>query len=238
VGFFTRLPVGHDESAFEAFCEHVWVVSVVGYLVGALVALPFLVAGPPATVALLYVLTVVAVTGINHADGLADLGDAAVVHGGPAKRRSVMRDTTVGVGAVVAVAVAIAGLTLGALALATVPPVVAISVVVAAEVGAKLGIVTLATVGRSSHAGLGANLLGTSPGQLVLAGVLAVPAVTFTWPSLATAPAVLAGPLVAVTLRAWAHARLDGVGGDAFGATNELARVAALHAGVVAWTLS
>jgi len=238
VGFLTRLPVGHDEQAFAAFCERVWVVPVVGYFVGLLVGVPFLLAGPSATVALLYVLALVAVTGINHADGLADLGDAAVVHGGPAERRSVMRDTTVGVGAVVAVAVAVAGLALGALALTSVPPLAAIGIVVAGEVGAKLGLVTLAATGESSHEGLGANLLGAGTGAVLLAGALSVPAVALTWPSPAAAAAVVTGPVVALLLRQWAHARLDGVGGDVFGATNELARVAALHAGVVAWTLS
>ncbi len=238
VGFLTQLPVGTDERAFEAFCDTVWVVPLVGYLVGLLVSLPFLFAGPPETVALLYVLAIVAATGINHADGLADLGDAAVVHGGPAKRRSVMRDTTVGVGAVTAVALAVAGLTLGGLGLAAVPPTVAIGIVIAAEVGAKLGVVTLAVAGRSSHAGLGEKLLDASGEDMLLASVLAVPAVALTWPAPTAAAAVLAGPLVAVCLRQWAHARLDGVGGDVFGATNELARIAALHAGVVVWTLS
>ncbi len=33
----------------------------------------------------------------------------------------------------------------------------------------------------------------------------------------------------------WARARLDGVTGDVIGAANELARVAALHTGLVAW---
>ena len=51
------------------------------------------------------------------------------------------------------------------------------------------------------------------------------------------------GVLVATTVIAgltlrWAQTNLGGVSGDVLGATNELARVAGLHAGVVAWTLS
>ncbi|TVT93597.1 adenosylcobinamide-GDP ribazoletransferase, partial [Haloferax volcanii] len=39
-------------------------------------------------------------------------------------------------------------------------------------------------------------------------------------------------------VRSWGRARLGGVSGDLLGATNELARAAAVHAGVVTWTLS
>ncbi|WP_340099970.1 adenosylcobinamide-GDP ribazoletransferase [Salinibaculum salinum] len=237
VGFLTQIPVGQDRRDFDSFCASVGVVPLVGYLVGALVALPLVVPGPAPTVALLYVLAVVAVTGINHADGLADLGDAAVVHGDPEKRRSVMRDTTVGVGAVVAVVVGVAGLILAALVLETIPIRTALGIAIASEVGAKLGVVTLAVTGRPSHNGLGSRLLGAGTGQLILGIALAVPAAILTWPAPAATAAVVAGPVVALGLRRWAHATLDGVGGDVFGATNELARIAGLHAGVVVWTL-
>jgi adenosylcobinamide-GDP ribazoletransferase len=110
-------------------------------------------------------------------------------------------------------------------------------VAIASDVGAKLGLVTLAVTGRPSHEGLGSRLLGAGTGQLLLGLVLAVPAAVLTWPTPAAAAALLVGPGVALALRRWAHATLDGVGGDVFGATNELARVAGLHAGVVVWTL-
>jgi adenosylcobinamide-GDP ribazoletransferase len=238
VGFLTRIPAGHDQRAFEAFCARVGIVPVVGYLVGALAGIALLVPAPAPTVALLYVIGVLAVTGINHADGLADLGDAAVVHGDAQRRREVMRDTTVGVGAVVTVAVGLVGLALGALGLTSLPVRTAVAIAIASDVGAKVGMVTLAVTGRFSHEGLGARLLGAGAGQLVLAVVLAVPAAVLTWPAPAGAAAVLAGPAVALALRQWAHSTLDGVGGDVFGATNELARVVGLHAGVVVWTLS
>jgi adenosylcobinamide-GDP ribazoletransferase len=52
-----------------------------------------------------------------------------------------------------------------------------------------------------------------------------------------TAVAVVAALVVALLVRRWASRTLGGVGGDVFGATNELARVAALHGAVVAWHL-
>ena len=41
---------------------------------------------------------------------------------------------------------------------------------------------------------------------------------------------------MALVVVRWADGALGGVNGDVFGAVNELARVVALHAGVVAWT--
>ncbi|WP_241990620.1 adenosylcobinamide-GDP ribazoletransferase, partial [Halorubrum sp. CGM5_25_10-8B] len=52
------------------------------------------------------------------------------------------------------------------------------------------------------------------------------------------AAAITAAVVVAALAFAWARSRLGGVSGDVLGATNELARVVGLHAGVIAWTLS
>ncbi|WP_135301929.1 adenosylcobinamide-GDP ribazoletransferase [Haloarcula amylovorans] len=238
LGFLSRLPVGHSEAAWDAFTATPAAFPLAGYVVGALVAVPFLAVGlvPAAVVAAAYLAGIVLVTGVNHADGLADLGDAAVVHGGPAERREVMRDTTVGVGAVLALGTTLVGLALGALAVAGLPVLVAVAIVVAAEVGAKLSMATLACVATPSHAGFGETVLsGNRPRDFLASVAAALPAAALVVP--VTTVAVVAGPVVALVLRRWADRRLGGVGGDVFGAANELSRVAALHAAVVAWTL-
>jgi len=241
VGFLTRFPVGRDQRAWAAFQGTPAAFPLAGYLVGALVALPFVAAPvlPAASVALAYVVAVYAVTGINHLDGVADLGDAAVVHGDAAARREVMRDTTVGVGALAAVGVVLLGLGLGALALAGAPFRAAAAVVVAAEVGAKAGMAAVACVGTATHEGLGSALTrNAAPGSFALPALVAAPAALLSWPALAPA-AALGGALVATAaVVAWTRAALGGVSGDAFGAVNEAARLAGLHAGVIAWTLS
>lgn len=237
VGFLTRIPVGRSEHSWDAFRQRPLYFPLVGYFVGVLVALPFLLLVPPATVAVLYVLLVFALTGINHADGLADLGDAAVVHGSPDDRREVMHDTTVGVGGVVAVAVAVLALGLGGTAVAGLPPLRAVGLVVAAEVAAKLAMATLACAGTPAHEGMGAQLTGASGLDFVAVAAVAAPAALLTWPTPVAPVAVGAGIAVSLAARSWATRRLGGVSGDVFGATNELARVVALHAGVVTWTL-
>ena len=250
VGFLTRLPVGHDADAWAAFRRDPWPLVPAGYLAGLLVALPVAIAlavpVPGPTLALVLPVSVVAVTGINHADGVADLGDAAVVHATGEtprecheSRRAVMKDSDLGVGGTFALAILVAALALAGLLLAGLPTRTAVGLVVAAEVGAKLGLATLSALGTAPYDGFGAQLVRPADtADLFVPVVLALPAVPLAWPSLAAGVAVAVGPVVALTARRWARANLGGVSGDVFGATNELARAVALHVGVVAWTLS
>lgn len=238
LGFLSRLPVGHSEDAWAAFTAIPAAFPLAGYVVGGLVSLPFLAVGvlPGPVVAAAAFALLIAVTGVNHADGLADLGDAAVVHGAPEARREVMRDTTVGVGAVLALGTVLVGLAFGLLAVTALPVRVAVAVVVASEVGAKVAMAALACLGEPSHEGFGATMLdGNGPSDLLLALAVAVPAALVVVP--VTAVALASALAVALLVRRWAQRTLDGVGGDVFGATNELARVAALHGAVAAWYL-
>lgn len=249
LGFLTRLPAGRSEAAWTAFSETPAAFPLVGWVVGALVAL-VLAAGvaasaPAPTVALGYLLAVYAVTGINHADGVADLGDAAVVHGDPDDRRAVLKDTEVGVGAVLSLAVVVVGLALAGLALADGSPAastagtvvlpVAVGVAVGAEVGAKAGMAALACLGDAAFEGLGSTFTDSDPAALVGPGVVAAPVALLGVPAVA---ALVGGVAAALAVLSWSRRNLGGVNGDAFGAANELGRLVGLHAGVVAWTLS
>ena len=253
IGFLTRVPIGRDEAAWAAFARSPWTFPVVGYLVGALAAAPLLLAAPPAsvpapTVAFAFVLAVYAVTGIGHLDGAADLGDAAVVHGDRQERRRVLKDSQLGVGGTVALALVVLGLATAALGLVEVGgtaaaggggvPLAALSLVVAAEVGAKAATATLVCVDDAPHEGLGSALTGeSSPGAALPVLALAAPAALLAWPRVLPGVAALLAALATAALVArWARRRLGGVSGDMLGATTEIARVAALHAGVIAWT--
>lgn len=241
LGFLTRLPVGHDERAWDAFRRTPLAFPLAGYGIGALVALPLVLPVPDPTVALAFVAWLYVVTGINHVDGLADLGDALVVHGDRERRREVMRDTTVGVGAVVLTALVVAGLALAGLALAGFSgqegPLRAVIVVVAAEVGAKLGTATLVCLGTATHEGLASGFTRESrPRSLLLPALAATPVALLSWPHPATGLVLVAALTTTLVVFAWSRRALGGVSGDVLGAANELARVVALHAGVIAWT--
>lgn len=238
VGFLTRVPIGHDNTGWEAFTRTPATFPAVGYLVGVLGALVFLVPATPTVTAFLYVLVLYAVTGINHADGVADLGDAAVVHGDAERRREVLKDSTLGVGGTFALVGLVVGLVLVAVPLAGVPIAVAASIVIAAEVGARLGTAALVCVGTAPHEGLGSQLTGVNgPRSLVAPVLIALPAVVLARPSYVATAAVVAAVAVAVALYRWSGPTLGGVNGDVLGATTELGRLAGLLVGVLAWTL-
>nr|WP_254769446.1 adenosylcobinamide-GDP ribazoletransferase [Salinilacihabitans rarus] len=240
--FLTRLPAGgrDAEADWAAFRATPATFPVVGWVVGALAALPLVAAGtlPAPTVALGYLLAVYLLTGIHHLDGVADCGDALVVHGGADRRLAMLKDTTTGVGALLAVSVVVAGVALGGLGLAGLPVAAAVGIAVAAEVGAKVGMAALACLGRAAREGLGSRLTAAADPAAVVAPVaLGLPAAALGWPH--PAPAVAAGGALAGAALpwAWARRRLGGVTGDVFGAANEVGRVVGLHAGVIAWTL-
>ncbi|ELZ18784.1 cobalamin 5'-phosphate synthase [Haloterrigena salina JCM 13891] len=240
LGFLTRLPVGHRDGDWAAFRSAPATFPIVGYVAGTLAAVPLLTTGalPDPTVALGYLLAVYAVLGIHHLDGVADLGDALVVHGDRERRREVLKDTTTGVGALLAVALVVAALALGGLALTGLPPRHAIGVAIAAEVGTKLGMAAMACFGTASDEGMGRQFTTASdPLSFVGPALIALPAAALTWPNPAAAVS-LGGALAGIGLPwYWANRHLGGINGDIFGAANEIGRVAGVHLGVIAWTL-
>ncbi|WP_096391662.1 adenosylcobinamide-GDP ribazoletransferase [Halopenitus persicus] len=247
VTFLTRIPVpGGRRSDWHDFRAAPWTIPAVGWVLGLPLAALVLVAGrgsvPWPTVVAGYLCLLYVLSGVTHADGLADLGDAVAAHD-PDRRRAVLADADLGVGGVLALGVTLLALTLGiaAVALPTMPPAVAARIVLAAEVGAKLGMALSACFGTAAHEGLGSGL--TDPAT----PADALPAVTVALPVLIGVPegalpvvlaALCAGPAVAIWVVIRTRTWLGGVSGDVFGAVNELGRALALHAGVIAWTIA
>lgn len=242
LGFLTRLPVSHDGDSWTAFRRTPWTFPAAGYVVGVLVAAPLALTAaglPDETVAAGYLVAVLAVTGINHLDGVADVGDAAVVHGDASDRRDVLKDTTVGVGAAAAVGLTVVALAFGALGVLGLPVRLAVGVAVAAEVGAKAGMAVVACLGTATHEGLGSSFTArATPRDLVWVGVVTAPAAALAWPTPAATGALVGAVVASLATLAWLRRLLGGVNGDVFGAVNEVGRVVGLHAGVIAWTLS
>jgi adenosylcobinamide-GDP ribazoletransferase len=243
LSFLTRLPVGGDERSWEAFRRTPVAFVLAGYVVGGFAALPLALPLPISTVAALYLGTLYLVTGVTHVDGLADTADASVVHDETTdreRRRAVLKDSETGVGGTLAVALVLAVLALGALGMAGSGARVALSIAIAAEVGAKLGMATLVCLGDATHDGLGSALTEHADATtLVPVALAAAPVVALAAPlgTPAVVAALVGGPVVSLLVLRWARTRLGGVSGDVFGAANELGRVVGIHAGVVAWAL-
>lgn len=243
LGFLTRLPVGGDAADWRAFTDAPWTFPAVAVPVGLALSVPLLLAewlglGPGTGVA--YLGALVALLGITHFDGVADLGDAAVVHGDAARRVEVLKDSDVGVGAVVALVLALLGTAGGAAVATGLDPVGTVAVVVGAEVGAKAAMAGLACLGRAAHEGLGSQLTDWNrPRELGLVALAVLVVLLlfagFAAPALPATLGALLGALLAGWLVArWANGLLEGVNGDVFGAVDVAARLTGLYAGVVA----
>ncbi|MFB6127351.1 MAG: adenosylcobinamide-GDP ribazoletransferase [Halolamina sp.] len=249
LAFLTRLPAGSDRAAWDAFAAAPATFPLSAYLLGGAVAAVSGVGSalglPAPTVVVAAGAALYLLSGVAHLDGVADLGDAAAVHGDAADRVAVLKDSAVGVGAAGAVAGVLLATALGLLAAVAAPLGVAVAAVVAAEVGAKLTMAGVACLGRARHEGLGSTFTEVNdPGDLagpvaVSLPVVAVPALAEGIdPGVAAAGgllgAVAGGGLVATR----ASRALDGVNGDVFGAANEVGRAVGLHAAVALWSLS
>lgn len=255
--FLTRLPVpGSGLADWDAFRRAPWTFPVVGVVVGLIAGVAFLFALPTPTTVAVYLVALYLLTGVTHADGLADLGDAVAAHD-PERRQAALKDSAIGVGGVLALLLTFVVLALGAF---TLPALdvgsgsrlgVAFRIAVAAEVGAKLGMATLVCLGTSAHEGLGSQLINEVGGRalvptailgLLLVGALAVPIWGATdpvgGPLIALVATVLAGPAVALLLLVSTRDWLGGVSGDVIGAANELGRAIGIHVGVVVWILT
>lgn len=238
LGFLTRLPTTHRSDAWEAFRTTPAAFPIAGYLLGALLILPLLLPTSAPPIVFGFLVWLYLLTGITHLDGLADLADAAVAHGTPSARRDIMTDTTTGVGGTLAIALTITGLALAAFAITSLPRR-AVLIVLAAEVGAKLAMATTICLGTAAHDGLGAQFThGTAPKALIVPIILTLPATAVTIPSIAAPIALLTATIAGVGITRWATSRLGGVTGDVIGASNELARLTALHTAILAWPIT
>ena len=239
LAFLTRLPVGGGEREWDAFRSTPVAFPLAGYVVGGVAALPLLLPLPVPTLAVAYLATLYLVTGVTHADGLADVGDVAAAHAID-DPKAAMHDERVGAGGVLLVGLTLLALAFGALAAAGTGRFSAVAIVVAAEVGAKAGMAVMVAASPAAHEGLGSAFVEASGGRsLIPVGLALLPAVVLApWRGgPAVVAALVSGVLVARFVARWATRRLGGVSGDVLGAGNELARAVAVHAGVVAWTL-
>jgi len=237
LGFLSRLPVGTTSRSWNQFRGSPYAFVLAGYLIGALLALPLLVPAPQLTTGFAFLVGVYLLTGVTHIDGVADLGDALVVHGDVSARRDVLEDSDVGAGGALALALVVFGLGAAGTALASLG-LRAILLVITAEVGAKLAMAVLVCVGSPAHEGLGSKFTRTASPRAVLPVLLvALPAAFLSWPRVAPAGLALSSAVLsALGMLVLARRTVGGVSGDIVGATNEISRIVALHVGVVAWT--
>ena len=241
-GWLSTIPVGISMDGVEALMKHVYVFPVVGLVLGAILGVTAFIATnalPANLAAILVIVAIYKLCGINHIDGLADFGDGVIAHGTQEKKVQAMKDVNLGTGGCVFIAV---------LLLATFAVVTDISkgllplALLAAEVSAKEAMIAFAAFSTSLQKGFGQIMIEKTGYRQFLIG-LVISAIICAAALGPLGLAVLAGAQVAAFYMVnVAKRNFGGATGDGIGATNEVARCVALAlalilGGILPWTL-
>ena len=253
LSFLTIIPVGGKEDFIFTTAENMWLFPLIGGFIGLLGALYFvassyivtflvglvnqLVAVPtgflaksiPAAMTIAFLLVL---TGLQHFDGLIDLGNAVGLRNVHDRKMVAHAWTVTYSGAVLAIIVEL----LAFIGLFFINPLFAFTAIFTAEIAAKLSMVTIVWVGKPSHKGLGSIFLSKAKKKLnVVAYVISILVVfpVFTllgnfFLGLAAVGIVLVSIPVAFIMEKVSEGIFGGVSGDMIGATNEVSRAVTL----------
>jgi adenosylcobinamide-GDP ribazoletransferase len=253
LSFLTIIPVGGKEDFIFTTAEHMYLLPIIGAFIGILAGAYFLAAGiivhfllglvnsiiafptdllSKLAVAAMTVAFLLVLTGLQHFDGLIDLGNAFGLRNLHERKMVAHAWTVTYWGALLAIIVefvAFAGLFF-------INPLFAFGGIVAAEVSAKLAMVTIVWVGKPTHKGLGSIFLQKAKKKLNLiayaSSVLIVyPFFGFTgnhFLGFVAVGVVLISIPVALVMEKVAESIFGGVSGDMIGATNETMRAVTL----------
>lgn len=241
-GWLSTIPVGISMEGIEALMRHVYVFPLVGLVLGAILGGLAYMAGQALSANLLAVLVIVAIyklCGINHIDGLADFGDGVIAHGPREKKVAAMKDVSLGTGGAVFIVIIL----LATFAILSDMPLALLPLsLLVAEVSAKEAMICFAAFSASLQKGFGQIMIErTGRGQyllgLAISSILCAAALGPL--GLAALAAAQAAAFYMVLVAKW---NFGGANGDGIGATNEIARVVSLAAaltlgGVLPWTL-
>ncbi|MGH2711639.1 MAG: adenosylcobinamide-GDP ribazoletransferase [Actinomycetota bacterium] len=229
IGFLTRIPVGASSGDSRRLARGVPWFSVVGALVGAIVAAVFAGAGtvlPAFVAASLAVGTGLLVTGAFHEDGLGDTADALVGGWTREERLRILRDPRLGTFGVCAVVVS---LLLRTSAVASMAPWDAAAALVAAHALARVASIGLISfLPAASDEGLGAGYAAAVRTRHVLLGALGGLLIAGSVLGIFLVPSALAAVFGASVMGLLAKRRIGGLTGDILGAAEQTAETLVL----------
>jgi len=226
--FTTILPLGKPAD-FDSFARHSWLYPLAGWVVGCAAAIPVFFISDRPLAAAIAVVVVLLISGAHHFDGLIDLGDGLMAHGGKEKRIHALTDRQTGAGGLVA------GITVTLLLFAGLQASSSVAVaIITGEVCAKFSMVFLTTYGKPFREGIHSYLHGYSRQYFpFLSVLLCLPLFLLPIAPLKIAGAYLVMVLCPAILLIMANRVFGGVNGDIAGASNEICRACAVVAMVI-----
>ncbi|MCD4800588.1 MAG: adenosylcobinamide-GDP ribazoletransferase, partial [Methanococcoides sp.] len=102
-GFLSTIPVGMSMEGLDELVKRSYLQTFAGIVLGAMIGIfaylteSFL----PSTIsAVMIMVFIYYITGLNHLDGLGDFGDGATAHGSLEKKVNALKDLSLGIGGV------------------------------------------------------------------------------------------------------------------------------------------
>jgi adenosylcobinamide-GDP ribazoletransferase len=246
-GFLSTIPVGITMEGLDEFFKrtylHILVGIVLGLIIGA-VAFGLQSFLSPQLSAVFIIVFVYYMTGLNHLDGIADMGDGLTAHGSREKKLKALKDMSLGIGGVAFTVLALLAFYTAIISLLTgeflLPEGVSTAAIIflsmfVAEVSAMQCMLTIAAFGKSIHEGLGSILVKSTTLPKYLTGfAMGIVACTLAFWYIGLP---LVGPIAfvasiasAIVLINISNRHFGGVNGDIIGASNEVGRTIALVA--------
>ncbi len=262
-GFLSTIPVGITMEGLDAFFKRTYLHLVVGIVLGLLMgAVAYILISflPISVSAVLIIAFVYYITGLNHLDGLADLGDGLTAHGSIERKLKALKDISLGIGGVAYAALTIITFYAALISLydvaADIYPTVSDTAGIfffamfVSEISAMQSMLTIAAFGKAIHEGLGSMPIKntTLPKYIIgfVIGIVACSGASFIFPGPAITGVIafIAAILATLVLLNISNRHFGGVNGDVIGAANEIGRIIALIAvtvvlmyGGIFWTL-
>ncbi|WMW23085.1 adenosylcobinamide-GDP ribazoletransferase [Methanolobus mangrovi] len=245
-GFLSTIPVGITMEGLDEFFKRTYLHLVVGLVLGLLMGAVayFLISFLPISIsAVLIIAFVYYITGLNHLDGIADLGDGLTAHGSVEKKLKALKDMSLGIGGVAYAALVIiafyASLTSlygEATALYSTTAEIAgifFFAMFVSEVSAMQSMLTIAAFGKPIHEGLGSILINNTTVSKYLIGfvigsIACLGASFYFGLGITGIFAFIAAIVATFVLLNVSNRHFGGVNGDVIGASNEIGRIIAL----------
>ena len=225
--FLTIFP--SSNVSLENVAKYMYLFPIVGIIIGLLVgSLGFGLSLflDPLLVSLLVVASLAIITGIHHADGLADFADGLMVKGSKDKKLAAMKDLSTGSAGIVAIVLYLVGLIM---AISLTNGFDLFKAILISEILAKFSMVLMASMGNSASLGSNSPFVKIMKDKKKLAAAFLIMLIPVILLGETTGLLMLGVTIIlSIFLLAISTRSFGGITGDVLGATNELTRLASL----------
>ncbi len=226
--FLTIIPT--STANLETIAKYMYLFPIVGVAIGLVVGafgfgLSF-IGLEPLIVGLLVVAAIALITGIHHADGLADFADGLMAKGTKEKKLEAMKDLSTGSAGIVTVVLYVVGMII---ALSFMEGYFLFQAILVSEIMAKFSMVLMASTSQSATLGSNSPFVQLMKDKKKFVASIALTIIPLVVISGSTGMIVFAAGIILTLFLVGISTRsFGGITGDVLGASNELTRLSSL----------